>query len=182
MIPKPVLMALYFFQNPVHPTTGILAVIVALNYCDVVHIAGFGYPNSKRERHPIHYFGHDTMKSMKVISVWSDPPACCKIKVLTDSLFSAAEFLPWSWSWSWSLEKTPRLRSHFIPALIFMMPPHRDLCAFFPLGHHIFISHMAFLWFYLFISYRNNSLITGTPLESGFNSRLTTLEYSHAVK
>lgn len=165
-----------------HPTTGILAVIVALNYCDVVHIAGFGYPNSKRERHPIHYFGHDTMKSMKVISVWSDPPACCKIKVLTDSLFSAAEFLPWSWSWSWSLEKTPRLRSHFIPALIFMMPPHRDLCAFFPLGHHIFISHMAFLWFYLFISYRNNSLITGTPLESGFNSRLTTLEYSHAVK
>ncbi|XP_068601588.1 CMP-N-acetylneuraminate-beta-galactosamide-alpha-2,3-sialyltransferase 4 [Brachionichthys hirsutus] len=52
-------------QKPVHPTTGILAVFVALNYCDVVHIAGFGYPNSKSQRHPIHYYGYDTMKSMK---------------------------------------------------------------------------------------------------------------------
>uniref|UniRef100_A0A3Q1G924 ST3 beta-galactoside alpha-2,3-sialyltransferase 4 n=1 Tax=Acanthochromis polyacanthus TaxID=80966 RepID=A0A3Q1G924_9TELE len=52
-------------QQPVHPTTGILAVFVALNYCDVVHIAGFGYPNSKSQRHPIHYYGYDTMKSMK---------------------------------------------------------------------------------------------------------------------
>ncbi|XP_054651004.1 CMP-N-acetylneuraminate-beta-galactosamide-alpha-2,3-sialyltransferase 4 [Dunckerocampus dactyliophorus] len=52
-------------QNPVHPTTGILAIFVALNYCDVVHIAGFGYPNSKNIKHPIHYYGYDTMKSMK---------------------------------------------------------------------------------------------------------------------
>ncbi|KAJ8412570.1 hypothetical protein AAFF_G00129060 [Aldrovandia affinis] len=52
-------------QNPVHPTTGILAIYVALNYCDVVHIAGFGYPESKNQKHPIHYYGHDTMKSMK---------------------------------------------------------------------------------------------------------------------
>ncbi|XP_041851437.1 CMP-N-acetylneuraminate-beta-galactosamide-alpha-2,3-sialyltransferase 4 isoform X2 [Melanotaenia boesemani] len=52
-------------QNPVHPTTGILAVFVALNYCDVVHVAGFGYPNSKNQRQPIHYYGYDTMKSMK---------------------------------------------------------------------------------------------------------------------
>ncbi|XP_056905792.1 CMP-N-acetylneuraminate-beta-galactosamide-alpha-2,3-sialyltransferase 4 [Takifugu flavidus] len=51
--------------NLVHPTTGILAVIVALNYCDEVHIAGFGYPNSKRESQPIHYFGRDTMMSMQ---------------------------------------------------------------------------------------------------------------------
>lgn len=54
------------FQKPVHPTSGILAVFVALNYCDVVHIAGFGYPNSKSQRQPIHYYGYDTMKSMKV--------------------------------------------------------------------------------------------------------------------
>lgn len=54
------------FQKSVHPTTGILAVFVALNYCDVVHIAGFGYPNSKSQRQPIHYYGYDTMKSMKV--------------------------------------------------------------------------------------------------------------------
>lgn len=52
--------------QPVHPTTGILAVFVALNYCDVVHIAGFGYPSSKNQKHPIHYYGYDTMKSMKV--------------------------------------------------------------------------------------------------------------------
>ncbi|XP_078023368.1 CMP-N-acetylneuraminate-beta-galactosamide-alpha-2,3-sialyltransferase 4 isoform X3 [Epinephelus lanceolatus] len=52
-------------QQPVHPTTGILAVFVALNYCDVVHIAGFGYPNTKSQRQPIHYYGYDTMKSMK---------------------------------------------------------------------------------------------------------------------
>ncbi|XP_072248945.1 CMP-N-acetylneuraminate-beta-galactosamide-alpha-2,3-sialyltransferase 4 isoform X1 [Leuresthes tenuis] len=51
-------------QNPVHPTTGILAVFVALNYCDVVHVAGFGYPNSKNPQQPIHYYGHETMKSM----------------------------------------------------------------------------------------------------------------------
>lgn len=57
---------LCLFQKPVHPTTGILAVFVALNYCDVVHVAGFGYPNSKSQRQPIHYYGYDTMKSMKV--------------------------------------------------------------------------------------------------------------------
>ncbi|TDH15066.1 hypothetical protein EPR50_G00027750 [Perca flavescens] len=52
-------------KQPVHPTTGILAVFVALNYCDVVHIAGFGYPNTRSLKHPIHYYGYDTMKSMK---------------------------------------------------------------------------------------------------------------------
>ncbi|XP_027854750.1 CMP-N-acetylneuraminate-beta-galactosamide-alpha-2,3-sialyltransferase 4 isoform X1 [Xiphophorus couchianus] len=52
-------------QSSVHPTTGILAVYVALNYCDVVHIAGFGYPSSNNPRQPIHYYGYDTMKSMK---------------------------------------------------------------------------------------------------------------------
>lgn len=52
-------------QKQVHPTTGILAVFMALNYCDVVHVAGFGYPKSKNQKHPIHYYGYDTMKSMK---------------------------------------------------------------------------------------------------------------------
>ena len=53
-------------QIPTHPTTGILAIYVALNYCDVIHIAGFGYPESEDLKHPIHYYGYDTMKSMKV--------------------------------------------------------------------------------------------------------------------
>ncbi|KAJ3590118.1 hypothetical protein NHX12_008072, partial [Muraenolepis orangiensis] len=51
--------------EPVHPTTGILAVFVALNFCDVVHIAGFGYPRSKPPNHPIHYYGYATSTSMK---------------------------------------------------------------------------------------------------------------------
>ncbi|XP_023700601.1 CMP-N-acetylneuraminate-beta-galactosamide-alpha-2,3-sialyltransferase 4-like isoform X3 [Paramormyrops kingsleyae] len=51
-------------QNPVHPTTGILAVFVALNYCDVVHLVGFGYPKAENQDLPIHYYGKDTMKSM----------------------------------------------------------------------------------------------------------------------
>uniref|UniRef100_A0A3Q3EM34 CMP-N-acetylneuraminate-beta-galactosamide-alpha-2,3-sialyltransferase 4 n=1 Tax=Kryptolebias marmoratus TaxID=37003 RepID=A0A3Q3EM34_KRYMA len=58
---------------PVHPTTGILAVFVALNYCDVVHIAGFGYPSSKKLHHPIHYYGYATMKTMMVR--WQSPAA-----------------------------------------------------------------------------------------------------------
>ncbi|XP_020782522.1 CMP-N-acetylneuraminate-beta-galactosamide-alpha-2,3-sialyltransferase 4 isoform X2 [Boleophthalmus pectinirostris] len=56
---------LHSSRQPVHPTTGILAVFVALNYCDKVHIAGFGYPPSNDQRHPIHYYGKDTMRSMK---------------------------------------------------------------------------------------------------------------------
>ncbi|XP_021473291.2 CMP-N-acetylneuraminate-beta-galactosamide-alpha-2,3-sialyltransferase 4 isoform X1 [Oncorhynchus mykiss] len=55
-------------QIPTHPTTGILAIYVALNYCDVIHIAGFGYPESEDLKHPIHYYGYDTMKSMKLRS------------------------------------------------------------------------------------------------------------------
>ncbi|RVE64537.1 hypothetical protein OJAV_G00126750 [Oryzias javanicus] len=52
-------------QNGFHPTTGILAVFVALNYCDVVHIAGFGYPPKRNQLQPIHYYGSHTMNSMK---------------------------------------------------------------------------------------------------------------------
>uniref|UniRef100_A0A3P9I2W1 CMP-N-acetylneuraminate-beta-galactosamide-alpha-2,3-sialyltransferase 4 n=1 Tax=Oryzias latipes TaxID=8090 RepID=A0A3P9I2W1_ORYLA len=52
-------------QNHFHPTTGLLAVFVALNYCDMVHIAGFGYPPKSDKQQPIHYYGYHTMKSMK---------------------------------------------------------------------------------------------------------------------
>ncbi|XP_048857307.1 CMP-N-acetylneuraminate-beta-galactosamide-alpha-2,3-sialyltransferase 4-like isoform X3 [Brienomyrus brachyistius] len=47
------------------PTTGILAIYVALNYCDMVHIAGFGYPPIQNLTAPTHYFGKTVMKSMK---------------------------------------------------------------------------------------------------------------------
>ncbi|XP_057694767.1 CMP-N-acetylneuraminate-beta-galactosamide-alpha-2,3-sialyltransferase 4 isoform X3 [Corythoichthys intestinalis] len=59
-------------KNQVHPTTGILAVFVALNYCDVVHLAGFGYPNSNNIKSPIHYYSNDTMKSMKLQNSYHD--------------------------------------------------------------------------------------------------------------
>uniref|UniRef100_A0A3B3BGM2 CMP-N-acetylneuraminate-beta-galactosamide-alpha-2,3-sialyltransferase 4 n=1 Tax=Oryzias melastigma TaxID=30732 RepID=A0A3B3BGM2_ORYME len=52
-------------QKPFQPTTGFLAVFVALNYCDVVHIAGFGYPPKSDQQQPIHYFENNTMKAMK---------------------------------------------------------------------------------------------------------------------
>ncbi|XP_024133188.1 CMP-N-acetylneuraminate-beta-galactosamide-alpha-2,3-sialyltransferase 4 [Oryzias melastigma] len=55
-------------QNSFQPTTGFLAVFVALNYCDVVHIAGFGYPPKSDQQQPIHYYGSHTMKAMKYSS------------------------------------------------------------------------------------------------------------------
>lgn len=116
------------FQKPVHPTSGILAVFVALNYCDVVHIAGFGYPNSKSQRQPIHYYGYDTMKSMKVgsshlqyfkCSLCFNMHAVLWIPMLL--ALSVAEFLPWPQSWSRSLKKTGGFRSRYVPAPTFMI-------------------------------------------------------------
>ncbi|XP_048861224.1 CMP-N-acetylneuraminate-beta-galactosamide-alpha-2,3-sialyltransferase 4-like isoform X3 [Brienomyrus brachyistius] len=49
-------------DKPVCPTSGMLAVYVALNFCSVVHLAGFGYPSDKNDL--IHYFGRDTMDFM----------------------------------------------------------------------------------------------------------------------
>uniref|UniRef100_A0AAR2KJE8 ST3 beta-galactoside alpha-2,3-sialyltransferase 4 n=1 Tax=Pygocentrus nattereri TaxID=42514 RepID=A0AAR2KJE8_PYGNA len=60
------------FTKRAHPTTGILAIFLALNYCDVVHMAGFGYPPSQNPKQPIHYYGSDTMKSMKVECLFLD--------------------------------------------------------------------------------------------------------------
>ncbi|XP_078282656.1 CMP-N-acetylneuraminate-beta-galactosamide-alpha-2,3-sialyltransferase 4 isoform X3 [Rhinoraja longicauda] len=50
-------------QKPVHPTSGFLAITVAVNYCDEVHVAGFGYPITQRDT-PIHYYDKTTMKAM----------------------------------------------------------------------------------------------------------------------
>ncbi|XP_024132268.1 CMP-N-acetylneuraminate-beta-galactosamide-alpha-2,3-sialyltransferase 4 isoform X1 [Oryzias melastigma] len=47
------------------PSTGLLAVYVALNYCDVVHLAGFGYPPKQNHKQPVHYFETYTMQAMK---------------------------------------------------------------------------------------------------------------------
>uniref|UniRef100_UPI00398F56AA type 2 lactosamine alpha-2,3-sialyltransferase-like isoform X2 n=1 Tax=Pristiophorus japonicus TaxID=55135 RepID=UPI00398F56AA len=47
-----------------YPTTGIIAITMALSICDKVHIAGFKYdvysPNST-----LHYYGNDTMSAME---------------------------------------------------------------------------------------------------------------------
>ncbi|KAI4905312.1 hypothetical protein NFI96_022729 [Prochilodus magdalenae] len=73
-------------QKPVHPTTGILAVFLALNYCDVVHVAGFGYPASQNPNQPIHYYGYATMKSMKYYLVFLFYSQFdCTMSVLKDS-------------------------------------------------------------------------------------------------
>ncbi|XP_078088164.1 type 2 lactosamine alpha-2,3-sialyltransferase-like isoform X2 [Mustelus asterias] len=51
-------------KPPQYPTTGIIAVAMALSVCDKVHIAGFKYdvynPNGT-----LHYYGSDTMSAMK---------------------------------------------------------------------------------------------------------------------
>ncbi|XP_062450414.1 CMP-N-acetylneuraminate-beta-galactosamide-alpha-2,3-sialyltransferase 4 isoform X4 [Rhea pennata] len=46
------------------PTTGLLAITLALHFCDLVHIAGFGYPDSADKKQSIHYYEHITLRSM----------------------------------------------------------------------------------------------------------------------
>ncbi|KAK1328483.1 hypothetical protein QTO34_012056 [Cnephaeus nilssonii] len=46
------------------PTTGLLAITLALHLCDVVHIAGFGYPDAHNRKQTIHYYEQITLKSM----------------------------------------------------------------------------------------------------------------------
>ncbi|XP_069066484.1 CMP-N-acetylneuraminate-beta-galactosamide-alpha-2,3-sialyltransferase 4 [Pleurodeles waltl] len=46
------------------PTSGLLAITFALHFCDVVHIAGFGYPELSNKKMPIHYYENATLKSM----------------------------------------------------------------------------------------------------------------------
>ncbi|XP_015277991.1 PREDICTED: CMP-N-acetylneuraminate-beta-galactosamide-alpha-2,3-sialyltransferase 4 [Gekko japonicus] len=46
------------------PTTGLVAITLALHFCDLVHIAGFGYPDSSNKKQTIHYYEQITLKSM----------------------------------------------------------------------------------------------------------------------
>nr|XP_040141459.1 CMP-N-acetylneuraminate-beta-galactosamide-alpha-2,3-sialyltransferase 4 isoform X2 [Ictidomys tridecemlineatus] len=46
------------------PTTGLLAITLALHLCDSVHIAGFGYPDAYNKKQTIHYYEQITLKSM----------------------------------------------------------------------------------------------------------------------
>ncbi|GCB76419.1 hypothetical protein scyTo_0020469, partial [Scyliorhinus torazame] len=46
-----------------HPTTGFLAITLGLNYCDEVHLAGFGYPLNQKDG-LIHYFDRLNMRQM----------------------------------------------------------------------------------------------------------------------
>lgn len=39
---------------------------MALHFCDLVHIAGFGYPDSANKKQTIHYYEQITLKSMAV--------------------------------------------------------------------------------------------------------------------
>ncbi|XP_068096432.1 CMP-N-acetylneuraminate-beta-galactosamide-alpha-2,3-sialyltransferase 4-like isoform X2 [Hyperolius riggenbachi] len=48
------------------PTTGMLAITFALHFCDMVDIAGFGYPSLSNKKEPIHYYEKVTLKSMAV--------------------------------------------------------------------------------------------------------------------
>lgn len=60
-----------------------MAIFVALNHCRVVHVAGFGYPSSESQEHPVHYFGNDTMKAMEVGGdfPWEELHTCVCVRV-----------------------------------------------------------------------------------------------------
>lgn len=61
--------SLHVFSFPLSlqkPTTGLLAITLALHFCDLVHIAGFGYPDSANKKQTIHYYEQITLKSMAV--------------------------------------------------------------------------------------------------------------------
>ncbi|XP_072283110.1 CMP-N-acetylneuraminate-beta-galactosamide-alpha-2,3-sialyltransferase 4-like [Pyxicephalus adspersus] len=47
------------------PTTGFMAISFAIHFCDLVHIAGFGYPNFN-DTQPIHYYDKSSMKALRV--------------------------------------------------------------------------------------------------------------------
>ncbi|XP_072282811.1 CMP-N-acetylneuraminate-beta-galactosamide-alpha-2,3-sialyltransferase 4-like [Pyxicephalus adspersus] len=47
------------------PTTGFMAISFAIHFCDLVHIAGFGYPNFN-DTQPIHYFDKSTMGGLRL--------------------------------------------------------------------------------------------------------------------
>uniref|UniRef100_A0A4W2BN28 CMP-N-acetylneuraminate-beta-galactosamide-alpha-2,3-sialyltransferase 4 n=1 Tax=Bos indicus x Bos taurus TaxID=30522 RepID=A0A4W2BN28_BOBOX len=65
------------------PTTGLLAITLALHLCDLVHIAGFGYPDAHQKKQSIHYYEYITLKSMMIRRLEHreaqavNPLACC---------------------------------------------------------------------------------------------------------
>ncbi|XP_044134156.1 CMP-N-acetylneuraminate-beta-galactosamide-alpha-2,3-sialyltransferase 4-like [Bufo gargarizans] len=50
----------------IKPTTGLMAISFAIHFCDLVHIAGFGYPAPSNKTQPIHYYDKTTIKHMAV--------------------------------------------------------------------------------------------------------------------
>ncbi|KAM3923346.1 CMP-N-acetylneuraminate-beta-galactosamide-alpha-2,3-sialyltransferase 4-like [Leptodactylus fuscus] len=46
------------------PTTGLMALSFAIHFCDLVHIAGFGYPVPSNKTQFVHYYDKGTMKNM----------------------------------------------------------------------------------------------------------------------
>ncbi|XP_072281991.1 CMP-N-acetylneuraminate-beta-galactosamide-alpha-2,3-sialyltransferase 4-like isoform X2 [Pyxicephalus adspersus] len=54
----------YIEKNNKRPTTGFMAISFAIHFCDLVHIAGFGYPNFN-DTQPIHYYDKSSMKALR---------------------------------------------------------------------------------------------------------------------
>nr|XP_033797043.1 type 2 lactosamine alpha-2,3-sialyltransferase isoform X4 [Geotrypetes seraphini] len=50
-------------KKPTHPTTGLIAIVLALHICNEVHIAGFKY-NFTTQNSTLHYYGNETMSLM----------------------------------------------------------------------------------------------------------------------
>ncbi|XP_056397945.1 CMP-N-acetylneuraminate-beta-galactosamide-alpha-2,3-sialyltransferase 4-like [Hyla sarda] len=50
----------------IKPTTGLMAISFAIHFCDLVHIAGFGYPAPTNKTEFVHYYDKTLMKQLLV--------------------------------------------------------------------------------------------------------------------
>ncbi|XP_043935400.1 CMP-N-acetylneuraminate-beta-galactosamide-alpha-2,3-sialyltransferase 4-like [Protopterus annectens] len=64
MLLQPTIKATPNAKKGTYPTTGLLAVTVALHFCDIVHLAGFGYPHANETQVPVHYFEKGSVRVM----------------------------------------------------------------------------------------------------------------------
>ncbi|XP_075135139.1 CMP-N-acetylneuraminate-beta-galactosamide-alpha-2,3-sialyltransferase 4-like [Leptodactylus fuscus] len=66
------------------PTTGLMALSFAIHFCDLVHIAGFGYPAPSNKIQSVHYYDKETMKNM-AMSGHNIPLEAIAIKTLLEN-------------------------------------------------------------------------------------------------
>ncbi|KAB0407637.1 hypothetical protein E2I00_011621, partial [Balaenoptera physalus] len=94
---KQVMMGCRQMGSQRKPTTGLLAITLALHLCDLVHIAGFGYPDAHHKKQSIHYYEYITLKSMvsrhgerssRGVGLRGGPGSCLRVPQLASLAWS----------------------------------------------------------------------------------------------